>query len=457
MAEPDFAEFGHNLPYSLEAEQSVLGSILLNADLLSDVAEKIKSPALFYTSQHQAIYGRILQMFSESVPVDFVTLLERVKTQDIFDSDQSARAYLLHLMDIATTANLDSHCAIIAENYLMRSLLRASGEIADAVRQGEGSASQLLDAAEQKILDIRQGRQNTEMHPISEVIIGVYDNIYQMYTKTDSRYTGLPSGFHGLDTVLSGLNKSDLILIAARPGMGKTTFAMNIAANVALKQPDIDIAAFSLEMSAPQIVSRMLCADAFITSDKLRTGHLDPEEWGKLAQTAQRLSATHIYLDDTAGITVSQIKAKARRLKNLGLIIIDYLQLMTSGGRIENRVQEISQITRSLKIMAKELDVPVICCSQLSRAAEQRQGHRPMLSDLRESGSIEQDADIVLFLFRDDYYAGEGEEERERDNAALCIVAKNRHGSTGDIPIGFQGEYSRFANLEMNRDAPPPR
>lgn len=457
MAEVDFGEYGRNLPYHLEAEQSVLGSVLINAELLSEVMERIKSPAVFYTSQHQQLYGLMIQMFSESKPIDFVTLLDAAKQTDIFDSDQSARAYLLHLMEVVpTTVNLDNYCDIVVEKYYLRGLLAAAGEIADSVRSGEGSASQLLDAAEQKIYDIRQGRQTSELRPISEVIIGVYDNIYQMHSKTDSRYTGLPSGFTGLDTILSGLNKSDLILIAARPGMGKTTFAMNIAANVGLKHPDVDIAAFSLEMSAPQVVSRMLCADALITSDKMRTGHLEPEEWGKLAQTAQRLSGTRIYLDDTPGITVSQIKAKARRLKNLGLIIIDYLQLMTTGTRIENRVQEISQITRSLKIMAKELNVPVICLSQLSRAAEQRQGHRPMLSDLRESGSIEQDADIVLFLYRDDYYASEGEEEVSQ-NTALCIVAKNRHGSTGDVPIGFQGEYTRFSNLEMTRDAPPPR
>ena len=225
-----------------------------------------------------------------------------------------------------------------------------------------------------------------------------------------------------------------------------------------MKHPDLDIAIFSLEMSNPQLVTRMLCSDALIPSDKMRTGHLEKEEWQKLAVTAQRLSGTHIYMDDTAGITVSQMKAKVRRLKNLGLIIIDYLQLMTSGTRIENRVQEISQMTRNLKIMAKELDVPVICLSQLSRAAEQRQGHRPMLSDLRESGSIEQDADSVLFLFREEYYADAEEANGADDstrNTATCIVAKNRHGSTGDVTIGWQGEYTRFFNLEMNREAPP--
>ena len=257
---------------------------------------------------------------------------------------------------------------------------------------------------------------------------------------------------------MSGLNRSDLILLAARPGMGKTAFALNIASNVGIKYPNIDIAIFSLEMNNSQLVSRMLCSEALIPSDKMRTGRLEKEEWRNLAAAAERLTNTHIYLDDTAGISVSQMKAKVRRLKNLGLIIIDYLQLMTSSTRIENRVQEISQMTRGLKIMAKELNVPVICLSQLSRAAEQRQGHRPMLSDLRESGSIEQDADSVLFLFREEYYADAEEREGADDsirNTAICIVAKNRHGSTGDVPIGWQGEYTRFSNLELGREAPP--
>ncbi len=443
-------EYGQNLPYNLEAEQSVLGSVLIDPELLTDIMNKIKSPAVFYTSQHQDIFSLMLKMFSESKPIDFVTFLDEAKRADIFDSDQNAKTYLLHLMELVpTTANLSHYCDIVVEKYYLRNLLSAATDIASSVREGEGSATQLLDSAEQKIYDIRQGRQVSELKPISEVIIGVYDDIYQMHAKHDTRFTGLPTGFTGLDMMISGLNKSDLILIAGRPGMGKTSFALNIAANVGLKT-DADVAVFSLEMSNPQLVSRMLCSDSMIVSDKLRTGHLETEEWSRLAVSAQKLSGTSIYLDDTAGMTVAQMKAKLRRLKNLGLVIIDYLQLMTTGSRIDNRVQEISQITRSLKIMAKELNVPVICLSQLSRAAEQRQGHRPMLSDLRESGSIEQDADIVLFLFREDYYSEE--EDDANKNTATCIVAKNRHGSTGDVTIGWQGEYTRFSNVELYRD-----
>ncbi len=448
--EVNFNEFAGNLPYNLEAEQSVLGSVLIDPELLNEIMNKIKSPAVFYTSQHQEIFALMLKMFSESKPIDLVTFLDEAKRADIFDSDQNAKTYLLHLMELVpTTANLDYYCDIVIEKYYLRNLLSAVTDIASSVREGEGSATQLLDSAEQKIYDIRQGRQTSDLKPISEVIIGVYDDIYKMHSNHDTKYTGLPTGFSGLDAKISGLNKSDLILIAARPGMGKTSFALNIASNVGLKT-DKDVAVFSLEMSNPQLVSRMLSSDAMIMSDKLRTGHLDTEEWSRLAVSSQKLSGTSIYLDDTAGITVAQMKAKLRRLKNLGLVIIDYLQLMSSGSRIENRVQEISQITRSLKVMAKELNVPVICLSQLSRAAEQRQGHRPMLSDLRESGSIEQDADIVLFLFREDYYK-DGEEETNK-NLATCIIAKNRHGETADVPLGWQGEYTRFSNVEMYRD-----
>jgi len=450
--EVNFNDFAGNLPYNLEAEQSVLGSVLIDPELLNEIMNKIKSPAVFYTSQHQEIFALMLKMFSESKPIDLVTFLDEAKRADIFDSDQNAKTYLLHLMELVpTTANLDYYCDIVIEKYYLRNLLSAVTDIASSVREGDGNATQLLDSAEQKIYDIRQGRQTSDLKPISEVIIGVYDDIYHMNSKTDSKYTGLPTGFVGLDQKISGLNKSDLILIAARPGMGKTSFALNIAANVGLKT-DKDVAVFSLEMSNPQLVSRMLCSDSMIMSDKLRTGRLDAEEWSRLAISSQKLSGTSIYLDDTAGITVAQMKAKLRRLKNLGLVIIDYLQLMSSGSRIENRVQEISQITRSLKVMAKELNVPVICLSQLSRAAEQRQGHRPMLSDLRESGSIEQDADIVLFLFREDYYK-DGEEETNK-NLATCIIAKNRHGETADVQLGWQGEYTRFSNVETYHDEP---
>ena len=319
--EANFNEYTGNLPYNLEAEQSVLGSVLIEPELLSEIMNKIKSPAVFYTAQHQELFALMLKMFSESKPIDLVTFLDEAKNADIFDSDQTAKAYLLHLMELVpTTANLSHYCDIVVEKYYLRNLLSAATDIASSVREGDGNASQLLDSAEQKIYDIRQGRQVSELRPISEVIIGVYDDIYKMHSKHDTKYTGLPTGFKALDVMISGLNKSDLILIAGRPGMGKTSFALNIATNVGLKT-DAQIAVFSLEMANSQIVSRMLCSDSMITSDKLRTGHLDADEWSRLAVSAQKLSGTSIYLDDTAGITVSQMKAKLRRLKNLGLLL----------------------------------------------------------------------------------------------------------------------------------------
>ncbi len=456
-----FYDYGDNLPFNLEAEQSVLGSILVDPEILTTVMEKIKSPTVFYTDQHKTLYSLMLEMFSVSKPIDFITLLEEAKKESLFDSDEAGKAYLLHLMEmVPTTANVGWYCDILVEKFYLRNLLSATTEIAEAVRENEGTASQLLDVAEQKIYDIRQGRQVSELTPIADVVIGVYDNIYKVQTRTDSRYTGLPSGFTDLDAVISGLNKTDLILVAARPGMGKSAFALNVAFNVAVKN-DVDVAIFSLEMSNAQVVTRMLSSDSLIENEKLRTGHLSTDEWTRLAVSARRVSGTHIYLDDTAGMTVQQMKAKLRRLKNLGLVVIDYLQLMQGGGRNENRVLEISNITRNLKIMAKELNVPVICLSQLSRTAERREGHRPMLSDLRDSGSIEQDADIVLFLFREAYYKDEPKDSKNKEeapppnpNIATLIVAKNRHGSTCDITIGWQGEYTRFGNAELRRNEP---
>ena len=317
-------------------------------------------------------------------------------------------------------------------------------------RDEEGTATQLMDMAEQKLYDIRQGKDNSELIPIDKVIIGTYDRLQKLTGEDRDLYLGLSSGFSRLDAMMTGLNKSDLILLAARPGMGKTSFALNIATNVA-KKYEKDVVVFSLEMSSEQLVSRILSSEAQISSQDLRLGKLSPDQWVQLAASADILSKTNMYLDDTPGITVAEMKAKVRRLKNLGLIVIDYLQLMTGSGRSENRVQEVSKITRNLKIMAKELNIPVIVLSQLNRSAEQRPDHKPMLSDLRESGSIEQDADIVMFLFRAGYY----DKEIENPNVAQCILAKNRHGSTGEVDLSWIGEFTRFGNLEVSRDEPP--
>lgn len=440
-----------NQPYSLEAEQSVLGGILIDPSCFNIVLDVITRSDMFYRKQHAELYDVFLSMFNLSKPIDFITVLDEVNQAHIFEDEMTAKVYLAQLMEmVPSTANISNYCNIVLNRYYRRRLISAAREIEEYARDEEGSATQLMDMAEQKLYDIRQGKDNSELTPIDKVIIGTYDRLQKLTGEDRELYLGLSSGFNRLDAMMTGLNKSDLILLAARPGMGKTSFALNIATNVA-KKYDKDVVVFSLEMSSEQLVSRVLSSEAQISSQDLRLGKLSPDQWVQLAASADILSKTRMYLDDTPGITVAEIKAKVRRLKNLGLIIIDYLQLMSSSGRSENRVQEISKITRNLKIMAKELNIPIIVLSQLNRSAEQRLDHKPMLSDLRESGSIEQDADIVMFLFRAGYY----DKEIENPNVAQCILAKNRHGSTGEVDLAWIGEFTRFGNLEVNRDEPP--
>jgi replicative DNA helicase len=439
-----------NLPYSLEAEQSVLGGILVDPECISQVLEQITRSDMFYKKQHADIYDVFLGMFNLSKPIDFITALDEVNKAHIFPDEMSAKVYLAQLMELVpSTANIGDYCTIVQNHYYRRKLIAAAGEIMEKSRDGDGTASQLLDMAEQRIYDIRQGRDSNELVPIDKVIIDTYDRLQKLTGEDRELYLGLRTGFNRLDAMMTGLNKSDLILLAARPGMGKTSFALNIATNVA-KKYEKDVVVFSLEMSSEQLVSRILSSEAQVGSESLRTGNLNSDQWVQLAASADLLSKTHMFLDDTPGVTVAEIKAKVRRLKNIGLIVIDYLQLMSAGGRSENRVQEISKITRNLKIMAKELNIPVIVLSQLNRSAEQRPDHKPMLADLRESGSIEQDADIVLFLFREGYY----NPEIDNPNVAKCILAKNRHGSTGEVDLSWIGEYTRFSDLEVYRDEP---
>ncbi len=448
----EYSEFDlENQPYSLEAEQSVLGGILINPDCFSTVLEVLTRSDMFYRRQHAELYDIFLSMFNLSKPIDFITVLDEVNQAHIFEDETSAKVYLAQLMEmVPSTANITNYCQIVLNRYYRRRLILAAKEIEEYARDEEGTATQLMDMAEQKLYDIRQGKDNSELIPIDKVIIGTYDRLQKLTGEDRDLYLGLSSGFSRLDAMMTGLNKSDLILLAARPGMGKTSFALNIATNVA-KKYEKDVVVFSLEMSSEQLVSRILSSEAQISSQDLRLGKLSPDQWVQLAASADILSKTNMYLDDTPGITVAEMKAKVRRLKNLGLIVIDYLQLMTGSGRSENRVQEVSKITRNLKIMAKELNIPVIVLSQLNRSAEQRPDHKPMPSDLRESGSIEQDADIVMFLFRAGYY----DKEIENPNVAQCILAKNRHGSTGEVDLSWIGEFTRFGNLEVSRDEPP--
>ena len=417
----------NDLPYSKEAEQSVLGAIIADSSCLGEVLEYLK-PESFYNSYNREIFSVLMRMYLASEKIDVVTLLDRVAGEGIFPTESDARVYLVSLVEmVPTTANVADYARIVQEKYYLRSLVAASQKILSTVREGTGDAKSIMDMAEQDIFNIRKGRETGGLTKIDEIIIETYDRLQKLSGEDRSEYMGIPSGFGALDTILTGLNKSDLILVAARPGMGKTAFALNIAANVAVRAQK-KVAIFSLEMSKEQLVGRILSSEALIQSGALRTGNLSPEDWTKLAMTAQ---------------------AKLRRLPDVGLVIIDYLQLMTSGRRSsENRVLEVSEITRSLKIMAKELNVPVVCLSQLSRGPDSRTDHRPMLSDLRESGSIEQDADIVLFLYRDAYYNRESEEQ----NIAECIVAKNRHGETDSVKLGWDGQFTRFKGLELFRN-----
>ncbi len=449
MDETFGGELAVNMPYNLEAEQSVLGALLLEPSCVTQVLEYLK-PECFFREQHRQVFMVVLRMFSGGSPIDFVTVLDEVVKEKIFETPENAKLYLAQLMEmVPTTANLENYCRIVQEKFYIRSLILAAREIIDTAQDGQGDAKSLLDMAEQRIFEIRQGKNATGLTRIDEAIIAVYDRLQKLAGSDKENYLGVPTGFTRLDTLITGLNDSDLILLAARPAMGKTSFALNIATNVA-KKTGKQVAIFSLEMSKEQLVSRILSSEALISSYNLRTGELSADEWVKLASSAEILSQTQIYLDDTPGITVAEMKAKLRRMKNLGLVVIDYLQLMSTGRRDGNRVQEISEITRSLKIMAKELDVPVLTLSQLSRGPDSRTEHRPMLSDLRESGSIEQDADIVMFLYREAYY----EKESDKQHIAECIVAKNRHGEASAVELGWDGQYTQFSNLELMRDEP---
>ena len=448
MDENDILLSARELPHSIEAEQSVLGAIIADPSVISDVLELIK-PEYFYNDQHKALYSIMLQMNSMSLPVDIVTVLNEAEKQHIFESPAEGRRYLAEIGNmLPSTANIESYCKIVADKYFLRSLSYVARTILEEVQSGAQNAQLLLDSAEQKIYDIRQGRDVRGLVPLSEAIAEAYDRLGKISGPDKDKYVGARTGFTLLDSITSGLNKSDLIIIAARPGMGKTSFAMNIATNVA-RRAEKEVVTFNLEMSKEQLATRILSTEALVESNTLRNGRISGDDWVKLATSAGYLSSLPLYIDDTASMTVQQMKAKLRRTKNLGLVIIDYLQLMESTSRSDNRVTVISEITRQLKVMAKELNVPVILLSQLSRAVESRTDKRPMLSDLRESGSIEQDADIVLFLYREAYY----NKESQRQNISECIVAKNRHGETGTVELIWDGQYTRFSNPDY--ETPP--
>ena len=439
---------GRELPYSIEAEQTVIGALLLSPESLPTAILHLK-PESFYGAQHRELYSIILRMFSNHEPSDIVTVINEAVSAGVFETSVMARTYLKGIVEnVPTVSNFESYCKIVEDKYLLRALISASQEIIDLASEGGESSQTLLDLAEQKIYDIRQGREIEGLTKLSEIVVMAYDKIQKLAGEDKEQYRGLRTGYTLLDTYISGLNKSDMIVVAGRPGSGKTTFAVNMAANVAKRSTDTEIAIFSLEMSKEQIAQRMLSAEALVPNTSLSSGMISSDEWIKLAEAADALSKMQIYIDDTAGITVPQIKAKLRRMKNLGLVVIDYLQLMESANFHNNRVTEVSEITRQVKLMAKELNVPIILLSQLNRSVESRQDHRPMPSDLRESGSIEQDADIILFIYREAMY----DKQNPNQSAAECIVAKNRHGSTGTINLAYLGEYTLFRGVDTHRE-----
>lgn len=438
------------LPHSVEAEQAVLGSMLIDPRCVSEVIDKLR-PDDFYLRQNKEIYETIYSMFNYSLTIDPVTVLENMKQNGYYDENQS-RGYILQLMDATpTAANVGEYIDIIKDKTLLRRVAEAAGDLTAMIQEGAATGQDILEAAEQRIYAIRQGRAARGLIPISEVIIDVYDRLEEL-AASDSAIPGLSTGLRDLDRAISGLNNSDLILLAARPGMGKTSMALNILLDAG-KKSGKKVAFFSLEMSREQLALRLISSECFVDNKKLVTGKLSDEDWESVAAAADSLNRSTILIDDDSNITVADILAKCRRVEDLGLIVIDYLQLMQSAGgksntRGENRQQIVSDISRSLKIMAKDLNVPVLCLSQLSRANESRQDKRPMLSDLRESGAIEQDADIVLFLYREGYYNA----DTENPNLAECIIAKNRHGETGKVELQWTPEFTTFTDMEWRRE-----
>ena len=437
------------LPHSVEAEQAVLGSILIDARCVPDVVEALRSED-FYVRQNREIYETICSMFNFSVTIDPVTVLDHMRQNGVYD-EQSSRSYLLQLMEVTpTAANVMEYVAILRDKSLLRQVAEAAGEITALVQEGTGTAQEVLDTAEQRIYAIRQGRSAQGLEHISQVIFNVYARLSELAAR-DSAIPGLSTGLPDVDRAISGLNESDLILLAARPGMGKTSMALNILLHTG-KFSGKSVVFFSLEMSREQLAMRLISSESFVDNKRLVTGKLSEEDWTKIAAASAALNKTNILIDDNPALSVSDMKAKCRRVDNLGLVVIDYLQLMTSAGgstrSSDNRQQIVSDISRALKIMAKELKVPVLCLSQLSRANESRSDKRPMLSDLRESGAIEQDADIVLFLYREDYY----NEDSEDHNQAECIIAKNRHGETGKVYLQWLPEYTTFSSIDRRHE-----
>lgn len=442
-------EVGKVPPHDTEAEQAVIGSMLTDKDAIISAIEVLKEDD-FYREDNKTIYSAILNLYNRAEPVDIITLKAELSSLGKLEA-VGGLEYLAELPDkVPTTANVDKYIKIVEEKSLLRNLLKTANEIIKLGYDETQEVDVLMDQAEKKIFDAIQSRNQKGYSSIKDILVDTFTELEQLYNQKQ-HITGVPTGFADLDYKTAGFHNSDLILVAARPAMGKSAFALNIASYAATRG-NVPVAIFSLEMSKEQMVNRILCSEAMVDSNKVRTGKIDDEDWAKLAEASGTLSESKIFIDDTPGISIMEIRAKCRKLKleqDIGMVVIDYLQLVQgSGKRGASREQEIAEISRSLKILAKEINVPVIALSQLSRAPEQRPDHRPMLSDLRESGSIEQDADIVMFLYRDDYY----NEDSEKKNIAEVILAKHRSGSTGTVELLWLGNYTKFANIEKYRE-----
>ncbi|NBI29206.1 replicative DNA helicase [Chengkuizengella marina] len=435
-------------PQNIEAEQAVLGAILLDSEALIAALEIIKEDD-FYKTSHQRIFETIISLGEDQEPIDLVTVTARLQDQQWLE-DVGGVSYLSELANaVPTSANIDYYARIIEEKSILRKLIRTATQIVSNGYTSSEDISNLLGEAEQKILEISNRRQNNGFVAIKDVLMDVFEQVEFLYNHKGG-ISGVPSGFTDLDKMTTGFKPNDLIIVAARPSVGKTAFALNIAQNVGVRAKET-VAIFSLEMSASQLVQRIICAESNVDAGRLRTGALEEEDWEKMTMAIGALSEANIFIDDSPGLTVSEIRSKCRKLKQeqgLGIILIDYLQLIHGRGNRDNRQQEVSEISRNLKALARELEVPVIALSQLSRGVEQRQDKRPMMSDLRESGSIEQDADIVAFLYRDDYY----NQESEKKNIIEIIIAKQRNGPVGTVELVFLKNYNKFVNLDRSHE-----
>lgn len=433
-------DLGRKMPFSLEAEQAVLGSILIDPACMDRLAGIISRDD-FYMTEHAEIYAAMQSMYMTSKNIDVVTLMSELVTLGTYD-ESGGREYLKLVAEaVPTSANAADYAQIIRDKAILRQLIEAGESITEAAYVGDDTVGNLVEYAESQVFRIAEGRENKNFIHIRDALVQVYAHLKDLKENPDAS-RGMPTGYTKLDNVIVGMGNADLVLIGARPGMGKTSFAMNIATAAAEKTGKV-VCVFNLEMSAEQLANRMLSSEAQIDSFKLRSGQLEPEDWEAIAYASNRLSEMDILIDDTPGITVTGMKSKLRRVKNLGLVVVDYLGLMSGDKHTDNRVQEVGEISRGLKVMAKELKVPIICCAQLNRGPENRPDKRPNLSDLRDSGAIEQDADIVLFLYRDEYY----KDETVDQSVAEVIVAKNRHGSLEKVKLGWIGRFTKFTNL----------